>query len=52
MLDALWSLIPALVMATATAVRTGLEDQMLMAELRGYQSYAERTRYRLVPGLW
>lgn len=52
MLSALWALIPAVAMAAAVAVRTGLEDQMLRAELAGYQDYAERTRYRLFPGLW
>lgn len=52
MLDALWSLIPAMVMLVALTIRTGLEDQMLREELEGYQSYAEKTRYRLIPGLW
>jgi protein-S-isoprenylcysteine O-methyltransferase Ste14 len=52
MLDAIWSLIPALVMVVALVVRTGLEDQMLSAELKGYISYAETTRYRLLPLVW
>jgi protein-S-isoprenylcysteine O-methyltransferase Ste14 len=52
MLDAIWSLIPALIMVVGVTVRTGLEDQMLMAELEGYQSYAEKTRARLIPGVW
>jgi protein-S-isoprenylcysteine O-methyltransferase Ste14 len=52
MLDALWSLIPALLLVVAVVVRTALEDQMLMADLEGYQRYALRTRCRLVPGLW
>jgi protein-S-isoprenylcysteine O-methyltransferase Ste14 len=51
MLDAVWSLIPAMIMVVALAVRTALEDQMLREELEGYQSYAERTRYRLLPGV-
>jgi len=29
-----------------------LEDRMLLEELDGYQGYAERTRYRLLPGVW
>jgi protein-S-isoprenylcysteine O-methyltransferase Ste14 len=33
-------------------VRTKLEDRSLIAELPGYQEYAEQVRYRLVPGLW
>jgi protein-S-isoprenylcysteine O-methyltransferase Ste14 len=52
MMDAIWSLIPALGMVAALIVRTSLEDQMLRAELDGYQSYAEQTPYRLIPGLW
>ena len=52
MLSALWALLPAAVTAIAVAVRTGLEDQMLRAELAGYPDYAERTRYRLFPGVW
>lgn len=33
-------------------VRTALEDKTLMAELSGYKDYAQRTRYRLLPGVW
>jgi protein-S-isoprenylcysteine O-methyltransferase Ste14 len=52
MLDALWSLIPTVALVLALVVRTGLEDQMLREGLDGYQGYAGKTRYRLVPGLW
>lgn len=52
MLDALWSLIPGLLLAAALVARTALEDRMLVAGLHGYPRYAEITRYRLVPGLW
>jgi protein-S-isoprenylcysteine O-methyltransferase Ste14 len=37
--------------ATITC-RTLLEDRMLRTQLAGYASYADRVRYRLVPGLW
>ncbi|MBL8164700.1 MAG: isoprenylcysteine carboxylmethyltransferase family protein [Anaerolineae bacterium] len=33
-------------------VRTALEDQTLQAELPGYAEFAQRTRYRLLPGVW
>jgi protein-S-isoprenylcysteine O-methyltransferase Ste14 len=33
-------------------LRTALEDRTLRCELNGYEDYACRTRYRLVPGLW
>jgi protein-S-isoprenylcysteine O-methyltransferase Ste14 len=52
MLNALWALVPALVLATSFALRTSLEDRMLKEESEGYTDYAERTRYRLIPGVW
>ncbi|MFQ6027652.1 MAG: methyltransferase family protein [Dehalococcoidia bacterium] len=33
-------------------LRTALEDRTLRAELAGYQEYARRVRYRLLPGIW
>jgi protein-S-isoprenylcysteine O-methyltransferase Ste14 len=33
-------------------VRTALEDRTLRRELEGYEAYAQRTRYRLIPGIW
>ncbi len=36
----------------ALIVRTALEDRTLQAELTGYQEYARRVRYRLLPGVW
>jgi len=33
-------------------VRTALEDRTLLEELDGYREYAERVRYRLIPGIW
>jgi protein-S-isoprenylcysteine O-methyltransferase Ste14 len=32
--------------------RTSIEDRLLRAELSGYEDYARRVRWRLVPGLW
>lgn len=52
MLSTLSSLIPALITATALVIRTYLEDAMLRDELEGYESYASRTRARLIPGIW
>ena len=36
----------------ALVVRTIWEDQTLRAELAGYDEYAQRVRYRLIPGVW
>ncbi len=51
-LGTLWALVPVGVTAILTVVRTALEDRTLLAELDGYQDYAEHVRYRLVPGVW
>ena len=45
---ALCALIPATLMVT----RLTLEERLLGDALPGYRAYAERVRYRLVPGLW
>ena len=46
------ALIPAVLAVLVLVVRTSLEDRTLHRELTGYADYAERVRYRLVPGLW
>jgi protein-S-isoprenylcysteine O-methyltransferase Ste14 len=51
-LSTLWAYIPTLMVVGLTVLRTSLEDQTLQAELAGYQEYTQRTRYRLVPGIW
>ncbi len=51
-LGTLWALVPVGITAILTVVRTALEDRTLLAELDGYRDYAERVRYRLVPGVW
>ncbi len=33
-------------------IRTILEDRMLRAELPGYRDYAQKVRWRLLPGVW
>jgi protein-S-isoprenylcysteine O-methyltransferase Ste14 len=50
-LGSLWALIPAAAITAAFIVRTGMEDKTLQKKLAGYAAYAERTRYRLFPGL-
>lgn len=51
-LGSVWTLIPAAVATMITIVRTALEDQTLYKELPGYPGYAQRVRYRLVPGIY
>jgi protein-S-isoprenylcysteine O-methyltransferase Ste14 len=40
------------VMIALVILRTALEDRTLQAELPGYAAYAQRVRFRLVPGVW
>ncbi len=47
-----WALVPAALFSVTIVVRTALEDRTLREELPGYQEYARRVRYRLVPGVW
>jgi protein-S-isoprenylcysteine O-methyltransferase Ste14 len=42
----------AILVLIASFVRTALEDRMLQGELPGYKAYAEKVRYRLIPGIW
>lgn len=52
MLASDWAWIPAAAPMLLTIVRTMLEDRTLRLELPGYAAFAERTRYRLIPGVW
>lgn len=51
-LGALWAILPALVVSALTVLRTSLEDRTLIRKLPGYAEYADRTRWRLIPGIW
>jgi protein-S-isoprenylcysteine O-methyltransferase Ste14 len=48
----LWALIPAGLASILLLLRTRWEDRTLQAELPGYKEYAQRIRYRLIPGVW
>jgi len=51
-LDAMWGLIPVVLVITGMFIRTWLEDRTLQEELEGYKDYTQRVRHRLVPGIW
>ena len=51
-IGSLWALIPAVITAGLLIVRTALEDSTLHRELDGYKEYAEKVKYRLIPGIW
>ncbi len=51
-LGSLYGLVPVFLLACAFIFRTHFEDKMLRKELEGYEEYAKKVRYRLVPGIW
>jgi protein-S-isoprenylcysteine O-methyltransferase Ste14 len=52
LLDSLWAFIPAILLVIVMVIRTALEDRTLQEELPGYKEYTQKTRYRLIPGIW
>jgi len=52
LLGSVWAFLPTAASAALFILRTYLEDKTLMKELPGYQEYAKKTRYRLLPGVW
>src|SRR5574341_719952 len=50
-LASLWTFLPAALLFGLFAWRTVLEARTLQAELEGYADYAQRVRYRLLPGV-
>jgi protein-S-isoprenylcysteine O-methyltransferase Ste14 len=51
-LGSFWALIPGAITAGLLIVRTALEDSTLHRELDGHKEYAEKVKYRLIPGIW
>ena len=47
-----WALLPIVPVVAFVLWRTAAEDRFLRRELPGYAAYAERVRYRLLPGVW
>ncbi len=52
LLGSAWALIPGVLAGAAIVARTALEDAKLQRELEGYAEYAQRVRFRLIPGVW
>lgn len=51
-LGSMWGLVPGGLIGLLYIFRTILEDRMLNKELDGYQEYAVKVKYRLIPGIW
>lgn len=52
LLGSWWAFVPCALALAGLVVRTALEDRTLRAELAGYEDYARRVRFRLIPGIW
>jgi len=52
LLGSAWAFVPGAICVATLVLRTALEDRTLRAELDGYEAFASRTRYRLLPGVW
>ncbi|MCU7812246.1 MAG: isoprenylcysteine carboxylmethyltransferase family protein [Candidatus Thiodiazotropha sp. (ex Notomyrtea botanica)] len=52
LLGSWWAFVPACLTIVVIVIRTILEDQTLQRELTGYQEYANRVPYRLIPKIW
>lgn len=52
LLDSIWAFIPVIFFGFFYVLRTSLEDRFLQANLPGYSDYAQKVRYRLLPGIW
>ena len=51
-LGSTWAIIPATIAIIVSIMRTALEDKTLIEELQGYQNYAQRVRYKIIPGIY
>jgi protein-S-isoprenylcysteine O-methyltransferase Ste14 len=52
LLDSLWTYLPVAFISIVLLIRTDLEDRALKHELPGYKEYTQKTRFRLLPGIW
>jgi protein-S-isoprenylcysteine O-methyltransferase Ste14 len=52
LLDSVWAFIAVVIFGVFFVIRTSLEDRFLQGYLPGYKEYAEKVRYRLLPGVW
>jgi len=51
-LDSYWAMIGSVLLILILVARIKNEEKVLSKELDGYQNYLEKTKYRLVPGVW
>lgn len=52
LMGSVWSLIPVCLLLAVHITRTALEDITLKKELKGYNEYSSKIRYRIIPFIW
>lgn len=51
-LGSYWALLITPLLLAFLAVRIHNEEKLLLRELKGYPEYTQKTRFRLIPGIW
>ncbi len=51
-LGSFWAVLPSLLVIPMMVARIKNEETILIRDLKGYEEYTRKTRYRLVPGVW
>lgn len=51
-LGSYWAVTVNILFVTLLIIRIVTEEQALLQELKGYREYTEKTKYRLIPGIW
>lgn len=51
-LGSYWATLPSFLFIALLAARAKNEEELLQKELKGYNEYMQKTRYRLFPGVW
>jgi protein-S-isoprenylcysteine O-methyltransferase Ste14 len=51
-LGSYWAVIPMILIVPVIVARILNEEKVLKEELGGYEEYMQKTRYRLIPGIW
>ncbi len=51
-LGSLYSFIPWIGLIVTIVIRTIREDKLLHEQLEGYEEYAQKTKYKIIPGIW
>ena len=51
-IGSVYGFINAVIATILIVIRTGMEDRTLIKELKGYPEYSNKTKFRILPGLW